>query len=240
MGRFGGAMSGAASGAATGSMFGPWGTAIGAGIGGIAGALGGGMSEAEKRAQQAYMEQLAREKTFWGQAQGNMQTAQNYFAPIAGGSRTAAMEAMAPEMQQGMERLDMAKQSAGQLTGRSGGAAAMQDPYAKANFANMSLLRARPGAVAQIQDIGKTYGSWAQGQGQGAGGLLDLQRQRDAQSQAQGASFYEIMKQLGPQLGGMFGKGPKISSAGGMEPVYPGGGGPVSPDLPQRPTLRRY
>jgi len=234
MGRFGGAMSGAASGAQLGSMFMPGiGTGIGAAVGGIAGALGGGLSEAEKRAQQAYLQQLAREKSFWGQAEGAMSTAKNYFQPIAGGSRTAAMEAMAPELQQGMERIDMAKQSSGNLSPRSGGAAAMANPYAKADFANQSLFKMRGAAAGQMMDIGKTYGRWASGQGSATGGLLDLQRQRDLQSQAQGASFYEIMKQLGPQLGGMFGG----KSNAGKPPGLP------APDLVgqiNRASIPRY
>jgi len=194
MGRGSGALSGAASGAQMGSMFGPWGAGIGAGVGAVAGALTGGESEEERFAKQQQLRQIERSNQFWQQAQGQMNKAQNYFAPIAGGSRQAAMEAVAPEVQGATQRMESGRRSLLNLSSRSGGAAAQIDPYAKGAVATNLLQKVRPMAAQSMLDMSRTTGGWAQQQG---GAVQDYMNQMNKNKQGdkeQGASFFDSMQ----------------------------------------------
>ena len=205
-----GALSGAASGAQMGSMFGPWGTAIGAGIGGIAGLFGGGKSEEEKLAEQNMKAQINRSNQFWQQAQGQQNVASNYFAPIAGGSRQAAMEAVAPEVQGATQRMDAGRRSLLNLSSRSGGAAAQVDPYAKAGVATNILEKVRPGAAQSMADMARTTGGWAQQQGGAVGDMMDYAQKAAQNQRQQGAAAYQslgnVMGKFGDKYGGKMGK----------------------------------
>jgi hypothetical protein len=185
------------SGAGAGAALGPWGAAGGALVGGLSGLFGGGRSEEEKLALEQQKAQIERSNQFWKQAQGQMGMAQNYFAPIAGGSRQAALESMAPQIQGATQRMDAGRQSLFNLASRSGGAAQQIDPYAKASVATGMLQQARPQAAQSMMDIGKTTGGWAaQNQAGVANTLFDQGRFRDEQSQKQGAAFYDSLEKF--------------------------------------------
>jgi|WetSurMetagenome_2_1015567.scaffolds.fasta_scaffold01234_11 hypothetical protein len=193
---YGGAVSGAMSGAKLGNSILPgWGTGIGALAGGVMGAFGGGMSPEEKLALQQQRTQLERSNQFWQQARSQMGAAQNYFAPIAGGSRGAAMEAMAPEIQGATQRMDAGRQSLINLSGRSGGASARVDPYAKANVASNILQKARPGAASAMMDMSKTTGGWAaQNQAGVASSMMDYAEKEKARKAEEGKAFYDQLQ----------------------------------------------
>lgn len=194
MGGFGGFAGGAISGAKAGSVFGPWGAGIGGAIGGIAGAFSGREDPAVRFAKQQMMKQQERANQFWTQAQGQMGKAESYFAPIAGGSRQAALEAVAPEVQGATQRLDTARKSLLNLSSRSGGAAGMIDPYAKAGIASNILQKVRPQAAAQMAGMAQTTGGWAQGQGAAAKSIMDYGTRREDQAAQRGASMYDSLE----------------------------------------------
>jgi gas vesicle protein len=189
MPNWGGGASGALTGASYGSMFGPIGTGVGAAVGGIAGLFGGGKSPEEKMAAENLRQKMAREQQFWKQAQGQMGKAQNYFAPIAGGSRTAAMETMAPELSAGVQRMDAGRQSLLNTSSRSGGAASQIDPYAKSAFVTNSLLKARPQAAEAMIRMAGTTGGWAQDQGGAGKSMMDYSKELYAREQEKGKAF---------------------------------------------------
>lgn len=202
MANWGGMAGGAASGAKLGSTFGPWGAGIGAALGGIAGAFGGGKNPQEQMALEQMRAQMERSNQFWQQAQGQMGAAQRYFAPIAGGSRTAAFQSMAPEITSATQRLDAGRTSLLNLSGRSGGASARLDPYAKGSMATSLLMRARPGAANAMMQMAGITGGWAQNQGGATQGLAEQGRWEQEQAAKRGAGFYDSLTSLGKDLQG--------------------------------------
>jgi hypothetical protein len=162
-------------------------------VGGLFSLFGGGKTEQQKLVEAQQKATMERSNQFWQQAQGQMGTAQNYFAPIAGGSRTAAMEALAPEVQGATQRMDIGRRSLLNLSSRTGGAAAMIDPYAKASAATNILMKARPGAAAQMLDMARTTGGWA---GEGARAAADMtaqERWQQEQDAKRGAALADAL-----------------------------------------------
>jgi hypothetical protein len=206
-----GGLSGLATGAQLGSSFGPWGTAIGAIGGGIAGLFGGGESPEERLAKQQQLKQMERANQFWQRAQGQMGKAESYFAPIAGGSRQAAFEAVAPEVAGAAKRMEAGRQSLLNLSSRSGGAAAMMDPYAKAGIATNILQKVRPMAAQSMMDMAKTTGGWAAQQGTGLDSYIEQMNRRRAEEAQRGAAAFDsltgVMGKLGEKYGSKLGKG---------------------------------
>lgn len=190
-----GAFSGAATGAELGTQIMPgWGTAIGAIGGGIAGMFTGGESPEERLAKQQHLKEMERANQFWRQAQGQMGQAERYFSPIAGGSRQAAFEAVAPEVAGAAKRMDAGRQSLLNLSSRSGGAATMMDPYAKAGLATNVLQKVRPMAAQSMMDMAKTSGGWAANQGQGLRDYTDMAAKKREREAAQGAAAYDSLR----------------------------------------------
>lgn len=175
-------------------------------VGGIAGLFGGGMSPEEKAANRNLMDQMRRSNQFWQQAQEQQGSAQKYFSPIAGGSRQAAMESMAPEIQGATQRMDMGRRSLLNLSSRSGGAGAMMDPYAKAATATTMMEKARPGAAAAMGQMAGQTGGWAQNQSGSAGQMLSGAQERSKQEAERGKGVFNAFtggfKQLGDWWGG--------------------------------------
>lgn len=202
MANWGGMAGGAASGAKMGSAFGPWGAGIGAAIGGIAGAFGGGKNPQEQMALEQMRAQMERSNQFWKQAQGQMGAAQRYFAPIAGGSRTAAFQSMAPEITSATQRMDAGRTSLLNLSGRSGGASMRLDPYAKGSMATSLLMKARPGAANAMMQMAGTTGGWAQNQGNATGDMLQYGMKQSELDRKKGAAFFDTMTELMPTLVG--------------------------------------
>lgn len=162
--------------------------------------LGRRESPVQKATKANLMTQMQRGSRLWGEAETGANQAANYFAPIAGGSRTAALNAMAPEIQGGEDRINAAEQSGGRLLGRGGGATARFDPYAKANMATSSLMKARPGAAMSLFDIAKTRGSWAGENSSAAGSLLDYERKRKEDLAKMGGGFFDTLSKTLPDI----------------------------------------
>lgn len=222
MANWGGILGGAASGAQLGGSIVPgWGHAIGGIAGALGGLFGGGKNPQEQMALEQMRAQMERSNQFWKQAQGQMGAAQRYFAPIAGGSRTAAFQSMAPEITSATQRLDAGRTSLLNLAGRSGGASMRLDPYAKGSMATSLLMRARPGAANAMMQMAGTTGGWAQNQGGATGDMLNYGMKQRELDRQQGASFYDTMKTLGPELGGMW-KNWRAAGSGSEAPAWQG------------------
>lgn len=224
MANWGGMAGGAASGAQLGGSIVPgWGHAIG----GIAGALGGlfsgGKNPQEQLALEQMRAQMERSNQFWQQAQGQMGAAQRYFAPIAGGSRTAAFQSMAPEITSATQRMDAGRTSLLNLSGRSGGASARLDPYAKGSMATSLLMKARPGAANAMMQMAGITGGWAQNQGGATQGLAEQGRWEQEQAAKRGAGFYDSLTSLGKDLRGWMDK--RGTQGGGTPPAGSGTSG---------------
>lgn len=167
--------------------------AIQMGEGLLGGILGGRKNPQQLLAEQNMRAQINRSNQFWQQAQGQQQAAQNYFAPIAGGSRTAALEAVAPEVQGATQRMDAGRRSLLNLSSRSGGAASQVDPYAKASVATNILEKVRPGAAQTMADMARTTGGWAGQQGGAVEDMLKYGQERSKESAARGASMFDVI-----------------------------------------------
>jgi len=230
-------MGGALTGAKLGSMFGPWGTGIGLGLGALSGVFGGGKSEAEKLAEQDLRNRMQRSNQAWGMATGDMAKARSYFSPIAGGSREAALEAAAPQIQQAQESMQKGRQTLFDLAARSGGAGAMLDPYAQSRVGTNLLTQQRPGAAQALANMGGTEGGWAQNMGQGAANtIFSIEWKRREEERLRGAGIYDLLESTLPGLktdiGKLFGikGGPSLQQVrmGSTEPfnlskIMPGG-----------------
>jgi len=193
-------------------MFGPWGTGIGMGIGALSGVFSGGKSEAEKLAEQDLRNRIQRGNEAWGMAKGDYLKARNYFSPIVGGSREAALTAAAPEIKAAQERMNFGRQTIFDMAPRSGGAGAMLDPYAQSRVATDILTKQRPQAAATMADMAKTSGGWAQNMGQGAAeSIFSNEWKRREEERLKGAAIYDLMEQYLPtiskDIGGLFGIG---------------------------------
>jgi hypothetical protein len=150
-------------------------------------------SPEEQMALEQMKAETERANQFWQQAQGDVSKARGFYAPIAGGSRQAATEAMAPEIQGATQRMDAGRTSLLNMSGRSGGAAQQIDPYAKGAAATDILTKARPAAAQGMLDIGKTVGSWAGQQGQGMAGMAEQGRLSAEDQAKKGAGFFDVM-----------------------------------------------
>lgn len=169
--------------------------------GGLLGAFWGGrMSPQQKYALGEMQNQIQRSNRFWGTAEGEANKASGYFSPIAGGSRSAALEAMAPEVGGAMQRMNAGRQSLLNMTPRSGGAAAMMNPYAQADVATNLLMKARPMAAQQMGELARMRGGWAAQQGQAVGSLFDAARQAQQDRAGAGYGFFNVMNQELPGL----------------------------------------
>ncbi len=226
MANWGGGLSGAASGAQLGGSIMPgWGHAIGGAIGGIAGLFGGGKNPQEQMALEQMRAQMERSNQFWKQAQGQMGAAQRYFAPIAGGSRTAAFQSMSPEITSATQRMDAGRTSLLNLAGRSGGASMRLDPYAKGSMATSLLMRARPEAAKAMMQMAGTTGGWAQNQGGIVPTALEQSRWQQERQDKESTATYNILSRLAGQGGEWW----KNRGKGGEEAsMNLGGGGNTS------------
>lgn len=160
--------------------------------------FGSRKSPEQKAAEQYMMQQLQRANQLWPQAQNTMNQAGSYYGKLAGGSRTAGMEAIAPDVQQAGERIDEVNQAQGRLAGRSGGATT--DPYAKANLFTQMLLKARQGAVGGLMDVGKTYGSWAANEGAAAPSLFSASQIDRQNREGLGAGLMNVISSTFPSI----------------------------------------
>lgn len=192
--------------------------------GGLLGAfMGGRMSPQQKYALAEMQNQVQRSNRFWGTAEAEANKASGYFSPIAGGSRSAAFEAMSPEIGGAMQRMNAGRQSLLNMTPRSGGAAAMANPYAQADVATNILMKARPGAAGQMADLARMRGGWAAQQGQAAQSLFDSARLAQQDRAGAGYGFFNVLSQHLPGLiegiksGGLFGS--KIPGGGTKNPT---------------------
>lgn len=213
------------------------------GMGALSGIFGGGRSKEEQWALKQQMAQQERANQFFQQARGQMGKVTGWAAPILGGSRTAAAEALSPEIQGASQRIDASRRSLINLTPRSGGAAAMLDPYAKATAATDIMLKARPMAAGVMQDAAKTTGGWGSANLGAAGSILDNERWRRQQEAERGAGFFNILNRGIDQFGDWLGsRKPKdVRAAGkstGPTPPSPfGNGGLMSGQDPNNPLI---
>lgn len=184
------------------------------GFGAVKNMFGGGPSPEEQMALNQMKAQAERSNQFWQQAQGDINKSRSYFSPIAGGSRQSAFEAVAPEVQSATQRMEAGRKSLFNLASRSGGAATMMDPYAKANVATGILQQVRPQAASQMGQIGQTMGGWAaQNQAGLSGDMMNYAKMRKEAESSRGAAFFDIIQDMMKQLPDVFGKKKKTGSS---------------------------
>ena len=198
---------------------------IAQGIGGLLGQLFGGPN---KQQQQLLNTAVAGQQTGLQDVQRGTQALQSpldYWQRILGGSRQAALNAVAPTVQGAVERMNAGQQSAGNLASRSGGAMATLDPYAKANVATNILQSAQPSAAEGVAGIGKTLAGtgasmFGTGGEEGSNLLnagLNQQKFQAQQGAGLGSWLYNLTKQM-PWVknAGQGGGGGGSTSSGGI------------------------
>lgn len=165
---------------------------IGTGL--LGGFLGRGKSGEERFADKQLQAQAQRANEFWQRARGQQGAAQGFYAPILGGSRQAAMEALSPEIQGATQRMDVGRQSLLNLSSRSGGAGARVDPYAKGAAATDIMLQARPMAAQGMERLAGQSGGWAASQKGAPESMLEQDRFRKEQAAKRGAGMFDMLE----------------------------------------------